>query len=181
LGIDRYPTLMARLGGIFAAFLVWLMALGGSACAEPPTDPVARQAEIERMYTNYRKLGFSGVPDILPAELSTLESPVLVDVRPAEEREVSMIPGSITKEEFEAHPDRYRGRTIVPYCTIGARSGVYGKKLMKQGWEVRNLKGSILLWTYTGEPLKDADGDTRRVHTYGKKWALVAEGYEPVW
>ena len=159
----------------------WLASLLGLACASPPEGPTERVERIESMYDNYRKLGFAKVPDIVPAELSSLEEPVLVDVRPPEERVVSMIPGAITKEVFEADPEKYRGHIIVPYCTIGARSGMYGKKLMNDGWEVRNLKGSILLWTYTGAPLESPAGPTQRVHTYGKKWALVAEGYEAVW
>ncbi|MEZ4317791.1 MAG: rhodanese-like domain-containing protein [Myxococcota bacterium] len=159
----------------------WLASLLGLACANPPEDPAERQARIEKMYDDYRKLGFAKVPDVEPAALSTLDHPVLVDVRPEEERKVSMIPGAITKEAFEADPEKYRGQTIVPYCTIGARSGLYAKKLMNDGWEVRNLKGSLLSWTYAGLPLEDENGPTHRVHTYGKRWALQADGYESVW
>ncbi|MCB9674302.1 MAG: MPT-synthase sulfurylase [Alphaproteobacteria bacterium] len=160
---------------------MWLLSWLGCATAAPPEDPAARVDRIEKMYDDYRRLGFAKVPDIEPDQLSTLESPVLVDVRPPEERKVSMIPGAITKEEFEADPEKYRGHTIVPYCTIGARSGMYGKKLMNDGWEVRNLKGSILLWTYTGQPLEGPQGPTHEVHTYGRRWALVADGYHAVY
>ena len=118
---------------------------------------------------------------VLPEQMGSLEDPVVVDVRPAQERKVSWIPGSIDKETFEAHPEQYRDRPVVTYCTIGARSGVYAKKLQNDGWDVRNLHGSLLLWTHAGLPLENAEGPTKTVHTYGKQWALVAEGYTAVW
>ena len=44
------------------------------------------------------------------------------------------------------------------------------KQLMKDGWDVRNLKGSVLLWTYTGKPLEHDGAPTQKVHTYARKW-----------
>ena len=93
-----------------------------------------------------------------------------------------MIPGAVSKEEFERDKSQYKGHVVIPYCTIGYRSGKYAEKLSGQGWDARNLRGSILAWTHAGRPLVDADGnDTKRVHVYGKKWDLAAEGYEGAW
>lgn len=136
--------------------------------------------KIEAMYQGYKK-GFAEVPEIRPEQIDTLKDPVFVDVRPDEERRVGWIPGSIDQQTFEAQSAQLAGRPVVTYCTIGARSGEYAKKLQQDGWDVHNLAGSLLLWTHAGKPLENADGPTTSVHTYGRRWALVAEGYEAVW
>jgi rhodanese-related sulfurtransferase len=155
--------------------------LARNAVASAPETDAEKQKRIESLYQSYRRLGFQGVAEVEPDALSTLDSPVLVDVREPEERAVSMLPGAISQEQFEAEREAYRGRTVVAYCTIGARSGRYAKQLADEGWDARNLKGSVLAWTFTGAPFVSADGPTRRVHTYSEAWALTAEGYEPVW
>ncbi|CAE7943853.1 unnamed protein product, partial [Symbiodinium sp. KB8] len=134
------------------------------------------------------------------------EDVVLVDVRCKEEMDVSMIPGSVTKEHFEsqllpglraADPQPL----VVPYCTVGYRSGVYAKELMdKHGLQnVRNGEG-VIMWTFdgsglvrpasgvagtvvgkaaedAGEALTSAWQPVTRVHVYGKPWDMAAEGY----
>lgn len=147
---------------------------------EALTEP-QKLERIESMYQGYRKLGFAKVPEIEPGAVDELNDPVFVDVRPIEERQVSMIPGAIDKETFEAHADEYKERPVVTYCTIGARSGLYAKKLQDDGYDVHNLKGSLLLWSFAGKPLQDEHGSTQRIHTYGRRWALLAPGYEAVY
>ncbi|CAE7573245.1 PPR4, partial [Symbiodinium sp. CCMP2456] len=95
---------------------------------------------------------------------------------------------------------------VVPYCTVGYRSGVYAKELMdKHGLQnVRNGEG-VIMWTFDGSGLVrpasgavgtvdsaqvvgKAAGDAgetptsawqpvTRVHVYGKPWDMAAEGY----
>ena len=98
---------------------------------------------------------------------------VIVDVRTPEEYRVSMIPGAITKEQFEQNKSQYRNRTIVVYCTIGYRSGQYAKELMSDGFNVKNFKGSILAWCQAGLPLVTMQGvQTNRVHAYSSKYKV---------
>ncbi len=159
--------------------------LAKQAFTSTPQTEDEKVARIEELYASFRALGFPEAPEIEPDALSTLDSPVLVDVREPQERAVSMLPGAISKETFDqqrrADPEAFRGRTIVPYCTIGARSGRVTQQLVDEGWDARNLKGSVLGWTFTGQPLVSEDGPTKTVHTYNEKWALTAEGYEAVW
>lgn len=140
--------------------------------------------QIETMYAEYRE-DFPEVKEITPrgvADLQKSDGIVLVDVREPKEQAVSMIPGAITAEAFAAAEETYRDKTVVTYCTIGARSGVFADALRKKGFDVFNLKGSLLAWTHAGLPLTDANGqETKRVHVYGKTWDLAAEGYEAVW
>ena len=92
-----------------------------------------------------------------------------------------MIAGAITASDFEDNKQAYDGTTIVTYCTIGGRSGRYAQRLHEAGVKAYNLMGAILAWTHAGGELVDTEGPTKRVHTHGRKYALVADGYEPVW
>lgn len=151
---------------------------------QTPEDDAARRERIETLYQDYRR-DFPEVNEVTPQGLVDLHAAggaVIVDVRTREEQRVSVLPGAITRAEFEADRERYSGRTIITYCTIGARSGLYADRLRSEGCEVFNLKGSILAWTHAGMPLVDGEGrETRAVHTYGPQWDLVAEGYKAVW
>jgi sodium/bile acid cotransporter 7 len=157
----------------------------GAAGQNPGDLPDAeKRARIDELYESY-KSRFPDAPEMtvetLRQRLAGDEPLVLVDVRSDKEREVSMIPGAISQEEFEIDPDRFTGREVVTYCTIGYRSGRYTQKLVGRGWDAHNLRGSIVSWTHIGGELERDGRPTRRVHVYGKTWNLVAAGYEAVW
>ncbi len=148
-----------------------------------PLSDEAKRAQIEALYGR-SKGHFPEVPDITAEELLEMrerEPVVIVDVRQPAEQEVSMIAGAVTARQFEASGAEHRDATVVTYCTLGHRSGLYAQQLQNRGWKVRNLKGSILAWTHAGGELVDGDGATRRVHVYGPRWSLAAGDYEPVW
>jgi rhodanese-related sulfurtransferase len=105
---------------------------------------------------------------------------VLVGVREPRERRVSMLPGAISRQDFERDSARYRSWVVVPYCTIGLRSGFCTRKLRGQGFEARNLAGSVLAWAHAGLPFEAEGKATRRVHVYSAEWSLLPRGYEPV-
>ena len=150
----------------------------------PPENQQARADRIEALYQDYRE-DFPDVNEVSPQgvlDFQNTSPTILVDVRTPAEQAISMLPGAITRDAFEAARDVYADQTVVTYCTIGVRSGIYAEELRQEGVEVFNLKGSILSWTQAGLPLVDAEGqDTKRVHTYGQKWDLVGEGYEAVY
>lgn len=165
--------------------LLGLLAAVCAACAASPDTDAGKRAEIEAQYAEYRE-EFPDVPEIDARKLKEwgelAELPVIVDVRTPEEQAVSMIPGAITKEAFEANKDDYEGQDVITYCTIGYRSGLYAKELRAEGFSASNLKGSVLAWAHEGGDFVDKDGKpTQRVHVYGESWNLLPEGYEPVW
>lgn len=163
---------------VFAALAMWLWLQ-----SEVPRDDAERLRRIERYYGLCARL-LRGVPEISAAELSRRQRETrlaIVDVRTPQEQAVSMIPGAITQAEFERRKHEFRDAPVVAYCTLGYRSGKYAAKLRAEGFDALNLRGAILAWTHAGEPLVDAQGATRRVHVYGRKWNLVASGYEGVW
>ncbi len=129
------------------------------------------------------------VPEIKVEQLQRLkldeakaDSPyVLVDVRTKEESSVSLIPGAITKFDYEKNRDRYGNRTVITYCTSGYRSEQYARELISQGAKAINFKGSILEWCRDDLPLVTPTGDpTNRVHTYSSKNKVPAK-YDAVW
>jgi sodium/bile acid cotransporter 7 len=154
------------------------------ACAQAPAGDAARRERIEQLAAEYRQ-EFPEVPVIsveaLQAELGEGDL-VIVDAREPAERAVSTLPGAISAPELELRAEELAGRRVVTYCTIGYRSSLYARQLRAQGWDARNLEGSILAWTHAGGELHDSRGlPTRRVHVYDDRWNLAADGYEPVW
>jgi rhodanese-related sulfurtransferase len=116
----------------------------------------------------------SGVPEVSVDDLAKLvgdeqamKKIVLVDVRSEAETSVSVIPGAITKTQYEAKADQYAGKKVIVYCTVGGRSGAYAKQLAAKKIDVVNFKGSILAWANAGQPFETLDREpTNRVHTY---------------
>ena len=163
---------------VAAAAGAWLWLRSGV-----PHDDAERLRRIEVYYRACARL-LPSMPEISAAELAERkqhERLAIVDVRTSQEQAVSMIPGAIAQAEFEARKEEFRGAPVVAYCTLGYRSGRYAARLRAEGFDACNLRGAILAWTHARQPLVDAQGETRRVHVYGRKWNLVASGYEGVW
>mmetsp|Transcript_15994 Transcript_15994/g.40489 ORF Transcript_15994/g.40489 Transcript_15994/m.40489 type:complete len:193 (+) Transcript_15994:105-683(+) len=153
----------------------------------PQTD-AEKRAAIDKMFAKYKSRSFAEVADVtgedLVAELATAPgSAVVVDCRIPAEREVATIPNSVSREEFERTSAAPGPGGIVCYCTIGYRSGVFGKKLLEGDSElrVRNLHGGILEWCHAGGAVVDsANAPTKKVHVYGSTWNLLPEGFTGV-
>lgn len=156
-----------------------------AAQAQSPEGEAGRLALIGRMVEQIRA-DYPDVPTIsAPSLMQALPSAdvLLVDVRSEAERAVSTLPGAITAEEFEARMDEYgqSGRTLVAYCTIGARSSAYARTMRRRGIDMINLEGSVLAWTHAGGTLTAGNVPTKRLHVFGRRWDLAADGYETVW
>ncbi len=186
------PGLFRRWRGAAALAATAILAVGGLALhgigvgrggpAAGATDSELA-AEVGRRYGGMKRLLFPGQPEMSVAEwlARPKDRPaVLVDVREPHERRVSMLPGAITKEDFERNSVRYRSWVVVPYCTIGLRSGIFTRELRVRGFEVRNLAGSALAWAHAGLPFEARGKATRRVHVFNADWNLLPRGYEPV-
>jgi len=171
---------LARRYVAFAAIVPIVLLI--TCCRGEPNDR-AKRATLEGMYQQYRQ-SFPDTPELTVDELVAIrEAPdvILVDVREPAERQVSRIPGSISKSQFEADRDTYRDKRIVTYCTVGYRSGLYARQLHIAGFKASNLKGSILAWVHAGHEVVDDEDVTSRVHVYGQEWNLLPSDFEPVW
>lgn len=180
MGQTRLITILPVLA------LGWVLGVSIGVCesGESAMSDAEKQQKIESLYVKYERK-FPAVEGITASDLlqslAEGEDYILVDVRKPKEQAVSMIPGALTRKEFESRSDELRGRTIVTYCTAGYRSGLFAQNIQAKGWQVLNLEGSLLAWTHAGGPLVDAEGPTQRVHVYSKDWSLEASDYEPVW
>jgi sodium/bile acid cotransporter 7 len=155
--------------------------LPGASAAE--MSDMERRAKIEAMYRDYQK-DFADVEDIDPREAMKLlqeGKAVFVDVREAKEQKVSMLPGAITEEKLLRSPEKYGDRILIGYCTISYRSGKLAQKLKAKGLSMLNLRGGLLAWVHGGGKVYDQNGETRRIHVYGRKWDLGPKDYEAVW
>jgi rhodanese-related sulfurtransferase len=167
------------------AAVAWALAtgLGRQAQADDSMSDDEKRLKIEAMYRDYKR-NFSGVTDIAPAEAMELlraGRALFVDVREEKEQEVSMLPGAVTEQEFLKHPERYRDKVIIGYCTISYRSGVLAEKLKARGITMLNLEGGLLAWVHAGGKVYDRAGETRRIHVYGRKWNLGPKDYDALW
>jgi len=152
----------AQFGGLFG---------GGPKVETIETDALAKMLREQREVEAKAKAA--------SAEAPTADF-VVVDVRSDAEVNVSVIPGAITKAQYEKNRDQYAGRLVIPYCTVGGRSGAYAKQLAEDGVKVKNYKGSILKWVDAGLPLVTLKGQsTNRVHTYSDRYRIPAK-YEQV-
>jgi rhodanese-related sulfurtransferase len=136
------------------------------------------------MYQSYKSESFPDIPDISVEELLKFqkkENVILVDVRNPEEWTISMLPGAITKETFMDNIHHYKEYMIIPYCTIGYRSGLFTKEISKTKLNSKNLRGGVLTWAHAKQKFVNTDGDSQKVHVYGEKWNLLPKGYKAIW
>jgi rhodanese-related sulfurtransferase len=157
--------------------------LSGMTAPVRAADDGENRARIESLYNDYKK-EFADVEDIDPRaamELLQVGRAVFVDIREEKEQRVSMLPGAITEQELLKNLEKYRNRILIGYCTISNRSGKFAQKLKARGVGMLNLRGGLLAWVHDGGKVYDANGETRRIHVYGRKWNLGPKDYEAVW
>lgn len=179
----RAPVRGLVMGGRVALAVVLL--LPAAAFAQDRKTEAGRRALVERIAAEIR----ADHPDVATITAAALKDSlptgnfILVDVRTDKERAVSTLPGAIAAKDFEARMEELlaEGRTVVAYCTIGARSSSYVRRMGKRGIRMVNLEGSVLAWTHAGGDFVSGSAPTRRVHVYGRSWNLAADGYEIVW
>ena len=88
-----------------------------------------------------------------------------------------MLPGALTRQEFEDRKEDYANCRVVAYCTIGGRSFLFARKLSAQGMPVFNYIDGILGWCQHKGQLEDQDGlPTDRVHLLTRLYR-PPEGY----
>lgn len=155
---------MKLIDKIIAATLTLLLGLLVSTTRQPEAPTVSAR-QIRALQTNEQ----------------FADKFVIVDVRGEAETDVSVIPDAITKAQFEDTNALHQAKTILVYCTVGYRSGIYAKRLRAAGWNAFNYEGSILDWCEHQLPVVTPTGEsTKLVHTYNASYAL-AQGYQAVY
>ncbi len=174
-------TILGLITAVLAFAFVTLMGQFGLS-SKDGNDGVKRQ-KIDDMYNGYKN-EFPDVPDLSTQKAMNLTAEgktVLIDIREPSEQQVSMLPGAITEKEFMKNPLKYKDAVKIVYCTISYRSGKFAQKLQQKGIPVYNLRGGILAWVHDGGKVYDQNGESHRIHVYGRKWNLVPNSYQAVW
>jgi rhodanese-related sulfurtransferase len=170
-----------RWGGLWRGLRAGLGLLVTLARSKAPTQAGERQARLWELYAQVAR-ALSDVPGVRAEQVRARSGAVvLVDVRPAVEREVSVIAGAISVDELEAQAEQLAGRELVLYCTIGARSGAATRVMRERGFDAYNLEGGVLAWTHVGGALERQGRPTHEVHVWSARFNLVADGYQGVW
>ncbi len=160
-----------------------LLCLAVNARGDREMTDEKKKETVYRMYAGYKK-DFPKVRDISPQEAMELlnqDKLVFVDTRKPEEMAVSMLPGAVSRQYFLNHSNQYKDKTIVAYCTISYRSGIFAHNLANEGIAVLNLQAGILAWLLEGGKVYDqSQKEVKRVHVYGRKWDYAPAGYDTV-
>ena len=134
------------------------------------------QKTIQEVLVKYNK---NLVPYISVNELKEKQNIILFDSRDATEYKVSHLKNAnyVGFDDFDSKKIKEKftnpNATIIVYCSIGVRSEIIGKKLLKMGYKnVFNLYGGIFEWSNHNLPVYDSDDkQTQNVHAFSKEWS----------
>jgi rhodanese-related sulfurtransferase len=175
-------NLLLCLNGRLASFLfLFLFAIGTLACMPVRAQVTLLFGELTWPRINaYLDKEYPDVLSITTKELALLEnSPsagrLILDIRDKEEYDTSHIPQAIlyTKNNaiIEATP---KSTLIVVYCSVGLRSAAIARQLKEKGFtNVKNLRGSIFMWTNENRPLVGLFSD--KAHPYNARWGALLD------
>jgi rhodanese-related sulfurtransferase len=96
------------------------------------------------------------------AELLSRGEAQLVDVHEPYEHEAGRIAGARHVElgTLAAEAETIdRGRPVVFYCRVGARSAMAAQAFVASGWDAYNLSGGIVSWVVAGLPIEGEVAD----------------------
>ena len=181
----QFKTYRRTISRLFTAALAFasVTLMGQLSLSSDDLNDGEKRQKIEDVYNGYKKQ-FPGVRDLSAQTVMVLAAErkaVLIDIREAREQQVSMLPGAITEKEFMNDPEKYKDTVKIAYCTISYRSGKFAQKLQQNGIPVHNLRGGMLAWVHDGGKVYDQNGETYRIHVYGRKWNLGPKRYQAVW
>ncbi len=117
-------------------------------------------------YKDFVKDALSRVPEV-SCEDANKASPVLLDVREADEIATGILNGAVLLPRglVEKHVHEHianKDTPVVVYCSTGNRSALVADVMMKMGYsKVTNLSGGIERWRHLGLPISGTDAICR--------------------
>ncbi|MFM9884862.1 MAG: rhodanese-like domain-containing protein [Burkholderiales bacterium] len=108
------------------------------------------------------------------------QSPILLDVRTADEFAISHLPGARHAPNDSAVRTLLKGieadQSIVVYCAVGYRSARTTDLLRRLGYvNAINLEGSIFAWANEGRPIVRGQQRVNEVHPYNEHWGKLLD------
>ncbi|EQC46152.1 rhodanese-like domain-containing protein [Bacteriovorax sp. Seq25_V] len=143
------------------------------------------QPQIIDAMTKSIRIKFPNVTTVTAEKLMTILSEksdlnILVDSRDIREQKISMIPGAITRQQFEKIKKGLLGKNIYIYSTIGGDASEYASKLMNQGFKAFNLNGGTLAWAQAGYYFDNQGEQTRKLGIENEAWNILPKDYQGV-
>ncbi len=143
------------------------------------------QPQIIDAMTKSIKIKFPHVTNIPAKDLMTIlerksDDNILVDSRNIREQKISMLPGAMTRNQFETIKKNFIEKNIYIYSTIGGDSSEYVNKLMNQGFKAFNLDGGTLAWAQEGFFFDNQGEQTKKVGIENEAWNILPKEYEGV-
>ena len=134
---------------------------------------------MESLYEKYKVEGIVSLSSNYVNNYIIPKNPdvVFIDVRPKEERSVSMLPNAKTIDDLNKNKEAYKNKTLIFYCTLGIRSAHVAKEFKEQDFKAFNLKYGVLGWAHENRPFERNGISTNEVHTYSDKWNALPEDY----
>ena len=105
-------------------------------------------------------------------------SPLLLDVRTQAEFDISHLRNArrVEPDAVIATINLPKDRTIVTYCSVGYRSAVFARQLMRAGYtNVTNVEGSIFKWANEDRPVYRGALRVSEVHPYNGTWGKLLD------
>lgn len=154
----------------------------------PQDDDATRKQDAEALLSRMESL-FPEIPAVTATDLNNLHeqhtqgdiSLLLIDVREAEEQATSTLRDALppaAAEEKLATMDEHRAH-VVCFCTVGARSGAYARKLQHRFAGAHVLNYSVLRHVWAGGELVAHQGDSAtcsRVHVFSSSYRHLVPG-----
>lgn len=166
---------------IISLILTSIIALS---CIDPQSAAKNKKKSVkvmaEQIAKKFPKAPQVTIEDFLDWKKTAHQPIVLVDVREAKEQAVSMLPGAITKDEYEKNLPKFKEYLVVAYCTIGYRSSEYVGELVKKNINAYNLQESLLGWAHRGLSFSIKGSETKKAHVYEEAWNFLPSGYTGV-
>jgi rhodanese-related sulfurtransferase len=156
--------------------VVGLLVVVAAALAFRTVDWFLLKTSLRHKFAKAEWISTSELADWLANEKRP--APMLLDVRTAEEWNVSHLPGARHVEPNasvgSASAGVARETPIVTYCAVGYRSGEMAERLRASGFtNVHNLEGSIFQWANEHRPLVRGDQAVMQVHPYSEFWGRL--------
>ena len=198
--------LLTRLCARFTALAIGLtvvgLAVGGFGLQQSSVQKVTGDSGSSRTSGNISSLSaietviqvtFADIEHLSPDALIGMKDPgdsvVLLDAREADEFKVSRIPGAVrvdpdaTPHQLLRTAGQLKGKTVVVYCSIGARSSSLVRRvrarLQQSGVKnLYNLSGGIFRWHNEQRQLIDDAGATDYVHKFDGYWGQLVRRQE---
>ena len=126
----------------------------------------------ERLLSQYKDLTTISISEAQKLE----KKAIFIDTREYKEFKVSHIPNALffgyNKPNWIILNNIPKSKTIIVYCSIGARSQNIGLKLKKRGYKnVKNLYGGFFQWSNEGRKMVDIKNNkTNKIHGYSPEW-----------